>query len=243
MLFYMFIIILVICTIVLTYNYFDSNDNILNKFKTCKWKVIQPRNMSIDEEYVNTTKYINILNELNIFYYLAFGSELAAYRDGNKRKDDHDIDVNIPVWKNYNIFHCNYYEKLNDSLFYNKNVHLYENYTVCGKNRKYYIDIMEQYLLNQWKKYEVKINTNPLSMHVYLYYNPTSFPLHYDFSICLSNEYVYRDLNLCVSHFQNTLAIVPSDPHPHLQLLYGNYLVPSYRQSSEGYNIHSPDTT
>lgn len=33
--------------------------------------------MSIDEEYVNTTKYINILNELNIFYYLAFGSELA----------------------------------------------------------------------------------------------------------------------------------------------------------------------
>lgn len=102
--------------------------------------------MSIDEEYVNTTKYINILNELNIFYYLAFGSELADYRNGNKRKDDHDIDLNITVRKNY-----------------------------------------------------------------------------------------YK--------LQNTLAIVPSDPHPHLQLLYGNYLVPSYRQSSEGYNIHSPNTT
>lgn len=102
--------------------------------------------MSIDEEYVNTTKYINILNELNIFYYLAFGSELADYRNGNKRKDDHDIDSNITVRKNY-----------------------------------------------------------------------------------------YK--------LQNTLAIVPSDPHPHLQLLYGNYLVPSYRQSSEGYNIHSPNTT
>lgn len=241
MLFYIFVVIFILGCIAYAFAIFHSNDSILNKFRSCNWKVLQPKNVSIDEEYVNTTKYINILNELNVFYYLSFGSELAAYRDGSKKKDDHDIDLNIPVWKNYNIFHCNYYDKLNDSLFYNKNVHLYENYTICGKKRKYYINLMEKYLLKKWKKYQVKINTNPLSLHVYLYYNPNSFPLHYDFFICLSNEYVYRDLNLCVTHFQNTLAIAPSDPHPHLQLFYGNYLIPSGRQSSEGFAIHSPN--
>lgn len=207
----------------------------------CKWNVLQPQNISIDKEYTNTTKYINILNELKIFYYLSFGSELAAFRDGCKKKNDHDVDINIPVWRNYKIFHCNYYDKLNDSMFYNKNVHLCDNYTICGKNRRNYINIMKKYIMKKWKKYNILVNTFPLSMHVYLNYNPTSFPLHYDFWICMANEYVYRDLNLCITHFQNTLAIVPSNPHPHLQLLYGNYLIRNKRIASEGYTIPSPN--
>lgn len=150
---------------------------------------------------------------------MSFGSELAAYRDGSRRKDDTDLDINIPVWKNYNIFHCNYYEELNYSLFSNKNVHLHENYTLCKYKRKYYISVMEKYLKNKWKMYNIKINKHRLSMHVYLYYNIISFPLHFDFFICMSNEFVYRDLKLCVTNFQNTLAIIPSNPHPHLQHL------------------------
>lgn len=200
---------------------------VINQFPPCKWKVLEYKNVNKDDEYINTTEYINILNELNIFYFLSFGSELAAFRDGSKKKGDHDVDMHIPIWKNYKIFHCNNYEKLNNTLFNNKNVHLYENYTVCGKNRKYYIDVLKNYLLKQWGKYNVKINAFSLSMHV--------------FWIFMSNEYVYRDLNLCVVSFQSTKAIVSSNPHPHLQLLYGNYLIPSNRQASDGYSIHSPN--
>lgn len=214
---------------------------VINQFPPCKWKVLEYKNVTKDDEYINTTEYINILNELNIFYFLSFGSELAAFRDGSKKKGDHDVDMHIPIWKNYKIFHCNNYEKLNNTLFNNKNVHLYENYTVCGKNRKYYIDVLKNYLLKQWGKYNVKINAFSLSMHVYLHYNPHSYPLHYDFWIFMSNEYVYRDLNLCIVSFQSTKAIVSSNPHPHLQLLYGNYLIPSSRQASDGYSIHSPN--
>lgn len=231
-----------IIIILFIYNILYSNVSILHRYAKCKWKVLKPQNISNDEEYIMTTKYIDILNSLNIFYYLSFGSELAAFRDGSRRKDDSDVDINIPIWKNYNIFHCNHYNKLNDSLFYNKNVHLHENYTLCGKSRKYYISIMENYLISKWKKYKIKINKYQLSMHVYFNYNPTSFPLHLDFFICMSNEYVYRDLNLCITNFQNTLAVIHTNPHLHLRLLYGNYLIKSQRHASDGFVIHSPNS-
>lgn len=41
-----------------------------------------------------TRKYLYILNELNVLYYLSFGSELQAYRDGYKKRNDQDIDIN-----------------------------------------------------------------------------------------------------------------------------------------------------
>lgn len=231
--------VFIIIILFIIYNYFRFKNNI-RYISMCKWKALHPQNISVDKEYTNTTKYINILNKLNIFYYLSFGSELAAYRDGSKKKNDHDIDINIPVWKNYKIFRCNSYVMLNESIYHKRNVHLYENFTLCGKKRKDYINIMKNYLTKKWEKYNILINTFPLSLHVYLFYNPTSFPLHYDFWICMANEYVYRDLNLCITHFQNTLAIIPSNPHNHLQLLYGNYLIKSGKSASDGYPIYSP---
>lgn len=222
-------------------SYRKTNTKIINTFRKCKWNVLKPKNIIMDNEYINTTKYINILNNLNIYYYLSFGSELAAYRDGHKKKNDHDVDFNIPIWKNYDIFHCNKIVEINDTVFKNRNVHLNDRYTICGKNRTFYLMKFQEYIMIKWKKYNVKSDIKSLSIHVYLNYSPFSFPLHYDFWICLSNEYVYRTLDLCITPFQNTISIISSNPHLHLKLLYGNYSIVKNMAASSGIPIRSPN--
>lgn len=89
------------------------------------------------------------MKKLNVIYFLGFGSELGALRNGGFIKNDHDVDVIVPIWLNYEIFKCKEY------IFYYKRkckIYANEKAKICNKTKYEYMIIFRNYIRKNIKE-------------------------------------------------------------------------------------------
>lgn len=113
--------------------------------RKCPWQRINKNELN-----KTTIKACDILldcvEKLNIEYFIGFGTELQAYRDGIIDYKDHDLDIMVPLWLNKPIFGRNEYKPVNPKKWNNTSIKLTDKYQICNNNFKYYQKMFENYI-------------------------------------------------------------------------------------------------
>lgn len=207
---YVIIVIIFIVTI-------ESSYDISSIVEKCNWKPYNKKSSSKRKLDVCKER-INILKQLNLKYFICFGSELGAVRENNIIKNDKDIDICAPIWMNQHIFNCKsltYITIKNDI-----NLYLDESFLLCNKSRNEYNIMLERYIRSRIQN----ITIRRLNVVLSIWYKE----LYLDFYVMMSNEYIYRKINICscslcemnVNCLENSIENVIN--------YYGkNYLIPS----------------
>lgn len=195
---------------------------IINSFyfkgiKNCKWKVYNENSYDKNRSALIKT-YINVLYKLKLIYFLGFGSELGALRNGGVVHRDHDVDVIIPVWLNYKIFHCNEYLD-----YYPHKCYIYSNINtkVCNKTKFEYMMILKNnlervlklkidYKCRFWTKYGYSSCWTLIQNNFFL-----------DLWILIGFEYYYQNFRICKCSFSNSLSYCTDNPIKFVAKMYG----------------------
>lgn len=199
------------------------------KIKTNLQCGFYPNNISYDRSRRDICKkYVDIINSLGIYYFISFGSQLGAVRNGGLIKNDVDIDIVLPISKNKNIFKCNEDITITNKYYENKLVLLENNTLLCNKSRIYYTKLLQKYLIRKFKKYGI-IKTRLIAEVVAIY---ISEELYLDIYPTIANEWVWRDYNICKCQFCDTTAYCHVNAYNLTKLLYGNeYFIPKNKKS------------
>lgn len=165
-------------------------------------------------------KYISLLKDLNIIYFLGFGSELGALRNGGFIRNDHDVDIMIPVWLNYNIFHCREHIE-----YYSNKCYIYSNINskICNKTKHDFMIILNKYIEDKLKK---KIYYYCKLWGIYGYTSCWTMQMNnifLDLWILIGNEYYYQNIEICLCHFSDCLTYCTSNPIVSVAKMYGKY--------------------
>lgn len=198
----------------------------VNKILKCPWK---SKSVSYDQSRRDICKkYIDIINTLGIYYFIAFGSELGVIRNGGLIKNDVDIDIIVPISKNQHIFNCNENINVSKNYFDDKYIFLRSDVLLCNHNRLYYTSVLFKYIIQKFEKYGIiRFRLKSDVIAIYIAQN-----LYIDLYVTLANEYVYRDYNLCKCEFCNTTTFCHTNSYNLSKLLYGDdYLIESKKKS------------
>lgn len=198
----------------------------LKRIEKCPW---QAYSISYDKSRANICKkYIHLINSLGIYYFISFGSQLGAVRNGGLIKKDADIDIVLPVSKNRNLFKCNENITITNTYYENKLVLLENNILLCNKSRIYYAKLLEKYLIRKLKKNGI-IKTRVIAevVAIYLFKN-----LYLDIYPTIANEWVWRNYSICKCDFCNTTAYCHVNAYNTTKLLYGSeYMIQKSKKS------------
>lgn len=221
---FVFFIILIILKIIVKpyydeYNYMCKwyNNNIIGNYDRNKTYTLK--------------KYFSILKRLNIHYFLGFGSELGCYRDVGIIKNDHDVDIIIPIWMNYNIFKCNRYI---DFKPHKCKIYTYPSYKICNKTRYDFLMMFKDYI-------EIKLNRKVdykcRSWGKFGYTSCWMFSekkIFMDVWVIIGTEYVYSDIKLCKCLFSKSIVNCNENSLEYIIKLYGKkYYLPNTRGTGE----------
>lgn len=218
-----------IIVIILFFNYYLFIFS--TKIKSyCRWKILYTNTYDKNRSKI-INYYFNLLNNLKIVYFLGFGSELGAIRNGGLIRRDHDIDIMIPIWLNYRIFMCNEY------IYYfptKCNIYSQKEAKVCNKTKHDYMIIFRNYIENIIRG---KIDYNCRLWGKYGYtscwiLNKNNFFL--DLWILIGNEYIYHNIKLCKCKFSNFITNCDENSKKNVYKMYGeNWYIPIKRGSGE----------
>lgn len=156
---------------------------------------------------------LKIISNLNIIYYVQYGSSLGAVRNGGLIPNDHDMDLAIPVWKNYHVFKCSYYVSINCKKYNMTNCFLYNGFKICGKNRTQYVNIFKTFLekyIHGYKIYSIKRSVVIKSDKIKI-----------DMTIYIGNEGNTHDVNICSSTFSGIKILATENAFYYSYLDYG----------------------
>lgn len=160
---------------------------------------------------------IRFLNNLNVTYFLLWGSALGAVRNGGLIGKDSDVDVAIPVWLNPHIFGCTEYHPITNKDYDNKNVYMARNYRPCGHTRFYYHVLFKKYI-RKHSKDGGRISSLICIGNTQVY---LSERMYTDLWIILNNEYVYRDIQICKCKFCGVESYALEKSIIYSQIMYG----------------------
>lgn len=196
----------------------------------CKWKVLE--NNTFDKSKSKIVRsYFNMLKKLNVVYFLGFGSELGALRNGGVIKNDHDVDVIIPIWLNYNIFKCNEYIS-----YYPTKCKIYSSIgtKVCNSTKHKYMIMFREYI---HKKVKRNIYYN---CRIWGKYGYTSCWMmlekgfFLDIWIMIGNEYFYQQIDICKCNFSLSSSFCTENAIENSIKLYGDkWNIPVKKGSGE----------
>lgn len=215
---------------------------ISKKIIHCKWKVVYKDTYDRNKSYI-INKYFELLNKLDIVYFLGFGSELGALRNGGFIRNDHDVDVIIPIWLNYKIFKCNKYIE-----YYPHKCQIVSdsNTKICKKTRYTYMTIFRNYIQ--------RIMNNTIYFHC-KYINRIGYSSCWimksgkyflDIWIFIGNEYFHDNFKICRCKFSNILSYCTVDAIKYAYRYYGeNWKIPVKSGSGDNkcYVILYPNST
>lgn len=177
--------------------------------------------------------YIKLLNKLKVVYFLGFGSELGALRNGGIIENDHDIDIIIPVWLNYEIFKCNEYIE-----FYSNECKIISDSKakICNRTKHSYMILFRNYIVKELKKdiyykciYINKVGYTSCWMLKYDNY-------FIDVWIFIGNEYFYRNIKICRCKFSNIISFCTVNALDYIYKNYGNKWKIPIKQGNGDYN-------
>lgn len=156
----------------------------INNIKICKWK-------SFSSTYDTTRKkecqkYIQLVNNLNIFYFIGFGSLLGAVRNEGIIKNDTDIDIINPISKNCNLFKCNKKITITDSSLDGRYVLLTNDSLLCNKSRSFYIKVLVDYVMRNSTHKIIKSRITEITAALHIIED-----LYNDFYPIIANEWIY----------------------------------------------------
>lgn len=160
---------------------------------------------------------IRFLNNLNVTYFLLWGSALGAVRNGGLIGKDSDVDVAIPVWLNPHIFGCSEYHSIKNKDYDNKNVYMARNYRPCGHTRFYYHLLFKKYI-RKHNKDNGRISSHICIGNTQVY---LSERMYTDLWIILNNEYVYREIDICKCKFCGIDSYALEKSILYSQIMYG----------------------
>lgn len=198
----------------------------IKRIPQCAWYA---KNISYDKSRRDICKkYVDIINSLGIYYFISFGSQLGAVRNGGLIKNDVDIDIVLPISKNKNIFKCNEDITITNKYYENKLVLLENNTLLCNKSRIYYTKLLHKYLIRKFEKYGI-IKTRLIAEVLAIY---ISKELYLDIYPTIANEWVWRDYKICKCQFCDTTSYCHVNAYNLTKLLYGNeYFIPKNKKS------------
>lgn len=200
--FFIFVILLLIN---LTNN---SNSNL----KKCKWKIYRDNSYNLSMNS-NIKLFINLLNEIKIHYFLGFGSELGAVRDGGYIKGDNDFDIIVPIWKNYWLFKC---DEVAVFPIIKCWVRSSPNVKICNKTKYEYMKILKNYVIKNIKRYVYfRIYSK---MNCWVMKNNDSM---IDMWLTMGNEYSNND-DFCRCKFSNIITYCNLGAEKRVKVIYGN---------------------
>lgn len=205
--------------------------NVYN-IKLCKWK---PFSVSYDTSRKNICKkYINVLNDMKIFYFIGFGSLLGAVRNEGLIKMDKDIDIIVPISNNYNIFQCNRVINITNTEYDSKYVLLTNDSLLCNRNRLYYSKLLLNYTKGKFKKMKIiKTRITEYTVAIWIANN-----LYIDYYPIIANEWLYRSYNLCRCKFCGLYTYCLSNAYNIVKIIYGeDFITPKRRKSRLDRNI------
>lgn len=214
------------------------NTNSTAKYPWCSWCNGVYRYDYDHSRRSSCVQLIKILNQLDMTYFLAFGTGIGQVRNGGIVPEDNDIDIVVPIWLNDHIFHCSIYKPINMSHYGWESVIMSQNYTLCGHKRQYYHRIL-------LRRLRYKLNL-PLITHMLESFTSNIhlniFPeLLIDFWPFLTNEYTFRTIEPCWCTYCGEKALSTETMPSDLQKLYGNYDEPAHVKPDWGREIESPD--
>lgn len=217
--FYIFYSLYIICFSIISYSSNLAN----NKLLFCLWNYTQkynPLNITIFHQCQTIIEYIKALN---ITYFIWFGTELSAYRNGNIMWYDHDIDIAVPVFMNYHIFKCFSKSK-------------------CNKPKLIYTKILCGYIKRNMKKIYSRIVFKRNNIRLYF---KMKFML--DIWIFTNHEYGYYNIELCMCRFCNLSIVALTSAYDNINRIYGknwymyidvkNYTRSSYENLTSKYAV------
>lgn len=185
--------------------------------KKCKWNVFYDNSYDTNRSNI-IYNYIKFINKLDIVYYLGWGSELGALRNGGLIKNDHDVDIIIPVWLNYKIFKCNQHIE----FFPNKCKIITDIKTkICNKTKYEYMIIFKKYVESITKKrmyYECKNWGKYGYINCYMLKTDLFF---LDIWIILGNELYDQNINICKCKFSSYSSYCTENALKNAKKLYG----------------------
>lgn len=212
------------CIVILNISFYEHS-NILNykinthknKIKNCTWNNL-PHLYEYSTKYIEYYDYIiKILEKLNVIYYIQYGSLLGAIRNGGLIPNDHDMDLAIPIWKNYHIFLCKEYVNINCQKYNMNNCFLYNKYKLCGHNRTFYVNVFKKYMMKYISGYS--IHTIKRSVVI------TNSRIRIDLTIYFGNEGSNNNINLCKTTFSGINVVAIESAFVYSYLDYGKYFL------------------
>lgn len=168
----------------------------------CNWKVLKQNTYDKNKSKI-VRNYIYLLKKLKLNYFLGFGSELGALRNGGVIKYDHDMDVIIPIWLNYEIFKCKEYIS-----YYPHKCKIYSNIKtkVCNKTKYQYMMILREYIQKLLKR---KVYYKCKFWGEYGYFScwmMKKYGFFLDIWIMIGYEYFYQNIKICKCLFSDFLS-------------------------------------
>lgn len=234
LIFIFFTVLLIISTNNIILQSTDENS------KWCSWsnnKALHDYDASKSE---TVAKYIDFMKELNVTYFLGHGSALGSIRNHGFIPRDKDVDINIPIWLNQHIFHCNQYVKFSSDI-HNRKCYLYVRPYVklCNKHR---IDYMKMF-----KKYAEKITNKKIDYFEckiwgnFKYTSCWTFKengLYLDLFFLLGTEYTYNEIDICKCHFSGIdTYCLERNPKDMFKSYGRDYLKPKNYSGDCGYSL------
>lgn len=205
----------------------------------CPWHIANPRKLNKSTKEV-CDKLIDAIEKMNINYFIGFGTLLQAYRDGFIDYKDHDVDIMIPIWLNKHIFQCSEYKPVNSKKYNNISVKLTNKFQICNKNFSYYHNKFEKYIrsLNITNvRYVVKYTRNTI-----IYLDGLIYKYELDTWLMISNEWTYRDINICECEFCGRMVKCLKNPMTSILIDYGSdWMIPKSKPGASPLYIDSVD--
>lgn len=210
------------------------------KNQLCKWKT----------EYINTfdkkrskivKEYLKLLSILNIKYFLGFGSELGAVRNGGLIVNDHDLDIIIPIWMNYRIFRCKEYIDYFPQKCY---IYSHRSVRVCNKTKQDFMMILKDYIENRTNK-NIYYRCRDWGMFGYTScWALRKHNIFIDFWILIGKEYFYQNFETCYCSFSNYISYCTNSSKENVKKMYGKkWKIPNKQGcgASACYTIAAPN--
>lgn len=207
------------CSIILTllFLYYYLYSILIERTSFCQWKVFYSN--TYDKNRSKIVKYyIDFLKKMKIVYFLGFGSELGAIRNGGLIWKDHDMDIIIPIWLNYRIFKCNKY------IFYYPakcNIYTQKEVKVCNKTKYDYMIILKEYIENivgEKVDYNCRLWGKYGYTSCWIFYKSNIF---LDLWILIGNEYIYQNINICKCKFSKYITYCAKNAIKNVYRMYG----------------------
>lgn len=205
----------------------------------CPWKSINQRKLN-DSTKKSCDILLDGVENLKVTYFIGFGTELQAYRDGYLNYKDHDIDIMVPIWLNQHIFGCNEYKSVNPKKWNNTSIKITDNYKVCNNSFSYYQRKFQKYIKSLKIKDFKHVLRYPRNIQIHL--SPLYGKYYLDTWLMISNEWTYRDIDFCECKFCGRNVKCLKNPIKSILINYGrDWMITKSKPGVEPIYINSID--